>query len=50
MPKFFGLFSNSGLTTFLDSTTLDLSGAAATLLLPPFLAPLVVFLTAGFAG
>ena len=50
MPKFLGLFSNSGLTTFLASTILDLSGAAATLLLPPFLLPFVVFFTAGFAG
>ena len=49
MPKFLGLFSNSGLTTFLDSTTFDLSGAAATLLLP-FLAPLTGFLTPGLAG
>jgi hypothetical protein len=50
MPKFLGLFSNSGLTTFLASTTLDFNGAAATLLLPPFLTPLVVFLAAGLAG
>ena len=49
MPKFLGRFSNSGLTTFLDSTTFDLSGAAATLLLP-FLAPLTGFLTPGLAG
>jgi hypothetical protein len=50
MPKFLGLFSNSGLTTFLASTTLDFNGAAATLLLPPFLTPLVVFLAAGLTG
>jgi hypothetical protein len=49
MPKFFGRFSNNGLTTFFDSTALDLSGAAATLLLP-FLAPLTGFLTPGLAG
>jgi hypothetical protein len=36
MPKFFGLFSNNGLTVFLASATLDLSGGAATLLLPFF--------------
>lgn len=49
MPKFFGLFSNNGLTFFLDSATLDLRGAAATLLLP-FLTVLVGFLTAVFNG
>jgi hypothetical protein len=49
MPKFFGLFSNNGLTTFLASATLDFNGAAATLLFP-FLAPLTVFFTPGLTG
>lgn len=49
MPKFFGLFSNNGLTTFLLSTTLDFNGAAAILLLP-FLAPFMGFLTPGLTG
>jgi hypothetical protein len=35
IPKFLGRFSNNGLTTFLFSTALDLSGAAATFFLAP---------------
>ena len=49
MPKFLGFFSINGLTTFFASTTLDLSGAAATLLLP-FFKPFTGFLTPGLAG
>ncbi|RNA28402.1 hypothetical protein BpHYR1_037300 [Brachionus plicatilis] len=47
--KFFGRFSNSGLTTFLASCTFAFRGAAAILDLP-FLPPLVGFLAAGLTG
>jgi hypothetical protein len=50
MPKFLGLFSNRGLTTFFVSAAFDRSGLAATLPLP-FLAFLPTgFLTPGLAG
>jgi hypothetical protein len=50
MPKFFGLFSNNGLTTFLVSTTFDFNGAAAILLLPFLAPPLTGFFTPGLLG
>jgi hypothetical protein len=50
MPKFLGLFSNRGLTTFFVSAAFDRSGLAATLPLP-FLAFLPTgFFTPGLAG
>jgi len=36
MPKFFGLFSNNGLTTFFGSTFFAARGAAATFFFPFF--------------
>jgi len=36
MPKFFGLFSNSGFTTFFGSTFFAAKGAAATFFFPFF--------------